>query len=614
MADSWRKFPNPHQVEKIPGTEGWERMYPYQYQFVTDDPERENYEDQMFWFYDGLHYPEPMYPFDIIWDEAWFLALSQYNTRIFGVPPVYGVDHRIINGYIYISPVPVTDPEEIGKRVPIFMERAGYYYQNWDRLHDKWVEKIRDVISQLEGTKVDPLPEYEDVSVVFEGLGQSKGYTLLKAYDQIIDLGILCWQYHFEFLNLGYAAYVTFLDFCQKAFPGIPLQRVTQMVGGIDVIMYRSDDELKKLARAAVDLGLDEMVKCSTAFTEVEKSLEGSANGKEWLGAFHKARHPWFWLSTGTGWYHHDKSWNDDLDVPLGFICIYIDKIKAGESITRPTAEVIKERDRITTEYRELLQTDEDREGFEQLLSTARTVFPYVENHLFYVEHWFHSVFWNKIREVAAIMKDYGFIADIEDVWFLTRAEIKEALWDLVTAWATHVTPRGPKHWPSEIEWRKGVYEKFRQWSPPPAVGTAPEVIQEPFTVVLWGVTNDSLAAWAKVKDAGDPSQVNELTGFPGSPGKVEGKARVCRSVAEITQLEAGEILVAPTTSPSWAPAFQKIKAAVTDVGGVMSHAAIVCREYGLPAVVGTGHATRVIQTGMTIRVDGATGSVEIVR
>ncbi|MFH1139359.1 MAG: PEP-utilizing enzyme [Pseudomonadota bacterium] len=614
MADSWRKFPNPHQVEKIPGTEGWERMYPYHYPFVTDDPERENYENQMFWFYDGLHYPEPMYPFDIIWDEAWFLALSQYNTRIFGVPPVYGVDHRIINGYIYISPVPVTDPEEIGKRVPIFMERAGYYYENWDRLHDKWVEKIKDVISRLTAVKVEPLPEYEDKSVVFDGLGVSKGYSLLKAYDEIIDLGILCWQYHFEFLNLGYAAYVTFLDFCQKAFPGIPLQRVTQMVGGIDVIMYRSDDELKKLAQAAVDLEISDAVKSSLSFAAVEETLKQSTNGKEWLGVFHKARHPWFWLSTGTGWYHHDKSWNDDLDVPLGFICIYIDKIRAGESITRPTANVIRERDRITTEYRELLQTEEDRQGFEQLLATARTVFPYVENHLFYVEHWFHSIFWNKIREVAAIMKDYGFIAGIEDVWFLSRAEIKDALWDLVTAWATGVKPRGPKHWPPEIEWRKGVYEKFRQWSPPPAVGTAPEVIQEPFTVVLWGVTNESLAAWAKVKDAGDPANVNELSGFPGSPGKVEGKARVCRSVAEIAQLQVGEILVAPTTSPSWAPAFQKIKAAVTDVGGVMSHAAIVCREYGLPAVVGTGHATRIIQTGMTIRVDGGTGKIEIVR
>jgi pyruvate,water dikinase len=59
------------------------------------------------------------------------------------------------------------------------------------------------------------------------------------------------------------------------------------------------------------------------------------------------------------------------------------------------------------------------------LLQTAKTVFPYVENHLFYVEHWFHSVFWNKVREVGEIMKDHGFINDVEDIWYLKRGEIK---------------------------------------------------------------------------------------------------------------------------------------------------------------------------------------------
>jgi pyruvate,water dikinase len=187
-------------------------------------------------------------------------------------------------------------------------------------------------------------------------------------------------------------------------------------------------------------------------------------------------------------------------------------------------------------------------------------------------------------------------------------------LWDVVTAWATGVTPRGSFTWPPEIEWRKGVMEKFRQWSPPPAIGIAPEVIQEPFTIVLWGVTNKSLADWSEVQDISDPDSITELKGFAGSPGIVEGKARVCRTAMDIRDLQEGEILVAPTTSPSWAPAFAKIKAAVTDVGGVMSHAAIVCREYGLPAIVGTGHATKIIKTGMMIRVDGSSGVVSITR
>ena len=131
---------------------------------------------------------------------------------------------------------------------------------------------------------------------------------------------------------------------------------------------------------------------------------------------------------------------------------------------------------------------------------------------------------------------------------------------------------------------------------------------------VPWGVTNDSLSSWAEISAVDNLDEITQFKGFAGSPGTVEGRVRVCRTVEEIGQLEDGEILVAPTTSPSWAPVFTKIQACVTDVGGVMSHAAIVCREYGMPAVVGTGHATKIIRTGMMLRVDGSSGAVSIAR
>ncbi len=86
---------------------------------------------------------------------------------------------------------------------------------------------------------------------------------------------------------------------------------------------------------------------------------------------------------------------------------------------------------------------------------------------------------------------------------------------------------------------------------------------------------------------------------------------RSSHSVA-LHRLEDGEILVAPITAPSWAPVFPKIRACVTDIGGMMSHAAIVCREYGVPAVTGTGFGTTQIKNGQRIRVDGSAGTVEI--
>ena len=88
--------------------------------------------------------------------------------------------------------------------------------------------------------------------------------------------------------------------------------------------------------------------------------------------------------------------------------------------------------------------------------------------------------------------------------------------------------------------------------------------------------------------------------------------ARVVMSPSELDDLEEGEILVAPITSPSWTPVFARIRGAVSDIGGIMCHAAIVSREYGLPAVVGTGTATAAIKTGQRIRVDGNVGVVTI--
>ncbi len=607
------KFMDPHDVPTIPGTEGWERMYPYQYMFSKTDPDRAAFESSQIWYYDGLHYPEPHYPFDLLWDEAWFLALSQYNSRIFIIPPAQGIDHRIVNGYVYITPVGIPDPNVIGARVPHFMERAGYYYQNWDNLFEKWKKKVTTLIEELDAVNFLELPEMEDKSVVFEGKGVSSGYHMLKKWDDLINMGLLNWQYHFEFLNLGYAAYVTFINTTNSIFPDIPLSTLTKMVSGIDVIMYRPDAELIRLARLALDIGLEEQMMKPLKAKELMAELDKTAAGKEWLKELEKSRYPWFYISTGTGWYHSHISWNDNLDIPFDSIRMHMRSIKEGKEVGRPTEKLVRERDRIVDEYLKLIKTDEDKEAFMQGLQVSRTVFPYVEDHLFYIEHWFHSIFWGKVRQVGTILEKAGFIENAdEDIWFLKRDEIKQALWDYVTAWATGVKPRGPSYWPKEIAWRKGVYQKFREWKAPPALGVPPDVVTEPFTIVLWGVTTDVLSEWLKGGDGEGPQ--DSLKGSPGSSGVVEGKARVLKNVEELVDLQEGEILVATTTSPSWAPAFVKIAGAVTDVGGPMCHAAIVCREYGLPTVVGTGRATQLIKTGDTIRIDGDAGTVKILQ
>jgi rifampicin phosphotransferase len=108
-----------------------------------------------------------------------------------------------------------------------------------------------------------------------------------------------------------------------------------------------------------------------------------------------------------------------------------------------------------------------------------------------------------------------------------------------------------------------------------------------------------------------DDLPAGALVGLPVSAGTVEGRARVILDMAE-ADLEPGDILVTAYTDPSWTPLFVTIKGLVTEVGGVMTHGAVIAREYGLPAVVGVEHATRLIQDGQRIRLHGTDGYVEI--
>ena len=108
-----------------------------------------------------------------------------------------------------------------------------------------------------------------------------------------------------------------------------------------------------------------------------------------------------------------------------------------------------------------------------------------------------------------------------------------------------------------------------------------------------------------------DDLPAGALVGLPVSAGTVEGRARVILDMAE-AELEPGDILVTAYTDPSWSPLFVAIKGLVTEVGGLMTHGAVIAREYGLPAVVGVEHATRLIRNGQRIRVHGTDGYVEI--
>ena len=169
-------------------------------------------------------------------------------------------------------------------------------------------------------------------------------------------------------------------------------------------------------------------------------------------------------------------------------------------------------------------------------------------------------------------------LRETEDIFYLTFAELDDVV----------RTNQVDEHL---IRQRKDAFRSYEALTPPRVL------------------TSDGEAVAGTYHRADVPA--GALTGLPVSAGTVEGRARVVLDLAK-ADLEEGDILVTAYTDPSWTPAFVAIKGLVTEVGGLMTHGAVIAREYGLPAVVGVEHATRLIQDGQLIRVHGTDGYIEI--
>ena len=258
--------------------------------------------------------------------------------------------------------------------------------------------------------------------------------------------------------------------------------------------------------------------------------------------------------------------WLDHLGIPLGFIRDYVARLQAGDEIERPTEQIRAERDRITAEYRELLPDDEAREVFDGKLGLARAVFPYVEDHNFYIEHWSLSIFWRKIRRLGQVLADAGFWAEADDIFYVRRDELQQAVLRL---WQRLGRRRGAdgavllarRDRPAQADHRGARAQGARAGDERATVGDHRAVHDHAL-----GITSEAVSGWLNAGVSGD----GHLGGMAASPGVVEGVARVVGGAEDLSEIQEGEVLVTRITAPSWGPVFGRIAAAVTDIGGMM--------------------------------------------
>ena len=258
-------------------------------------------------------------------------------------------------------------------------------------------------------------------------------------------------------------------------------------------------------------------------------------------------------------------------------------------TIDRPTEEVLAERDRITASTASC-SPEAERATFDETVALARLVFVYIEEHVLYIEHWMWATFWAKSKELSRALAAMGEFDEPEDMFFLRRYEVAEAIYDCVAGWSVGSRPRGADYWRPIIARRREIYDGAAGLGAAAGARPAADEVNEPFTVMLWGITTSTVGEWLTLRRRGraHAARHRRLARRRRGPGA----GRHARLGAAVGAARARSWSARPRRRRGrrCSPA---IAATVSDVGGIMSHTAIVCREYGMPAVVGTGQRGR---------------------
>ena len=265
-------------------------------------------------------------------------------------------------------------------------------------------------------------------------------------------------------------------------------------------------------------------------------------------------------------------AWREAPRPALELVLRYADEPEDG-SPARAAAIQVERRERLERELRDLALREERAGELLAALPAAQELLPVREDHNTLCDQRLAAASRYRWLSIGRLLAARELAASAEDVFYFTNEELQEAL-------ETGVAPER-----RTLDERRRQQAAYRSAQPPPVLG-------KPL--------------------AGEPSEAGTLRGTGASPGVYRGVARVTRSLAEATRLGDGEVLVCGVTAPTWTPYFAIAGAVVTDAGGALSHTAVVAREYGIPAVVGTRTGTRDIPDGALVEIDGAEGVVRL--
>ncbi len=543
---------------------------PPDFPVTWSDPE----EQRLPWQMDPMHFPDPMQRLE---GELWCGIYEAGMSPAFAAyeMPVRAKG-KLINNYHYMAMFPVVPPEEMEAQGKKAEEALGATIA---RLQERW--------------QGEWLPEIKEHLTFWEAFDLPGASTeqMLAHYDESLQRMNHLWDIHFQIVVPVYVAMGLFDDLYKDLFEDKGAFASYSLLGGFDNKTLEVGRAMWDLSRKATDAEVREVLEEKTS-GEVVATLEEFATGQAFLTELRAFLAEYG--ERGPTWSLAQPSWIEDPTPVIQNLRDYI-----GQEAGNPhenLANQIAERETALAKTRELLAgyPQQAREQFEFLLGASQVAVVLTEDHGFWID--FKSSYQVRmvLMEVGRRLAAAGVIAEASDIFHLGTDEVRAALVAL---------PQGNLQ--ERVSERKAQLKHHSTLEPPFQLGTD------------YGPPPDSPLSRGFGKFFGTPPEPSQeegmLNGHAGSPGKVRGTAKIVRTLAEAEKLERGDILVTVTTAPPWTPLFSRAGAIVTNTGGILSHCAVVAREYRIPAVVGTGAATTVFSDGQILEVDGDRGTVTVV-
>jgi len=536
-------------------------------------------EERLLWDRDRTHFPQQMTPLEADVVGALLVRGMEHAFERYAVP-VAGARARTFHGWHYSAIVPLdADADELAARADAseaaMRDAIARLDTAWD---DDWLPEIRAHLEAMEA--VDPRAVPSTVGLVD---------VLESHWERMQRL----WELHFEIVFPAYVAVSEFEDLHRELLGGEGLDAY-RLLGGFATKTFEVGCDLWRISRIALRSAAVTEVLAQEAAADVPAALQAIPEGRALLAEL-DAHLAAYGHRTAT-WGLATRSFVEDPTPVLKVLKDYATRPDA-DSPARELERQGRERDAAVAEVRERLRGYPAPivAEFHASLACAQVGLLLTEDHGFYIDAYAVSLVRDLLSEMGRRLVAEEILDDPDDVLMLTYDELRVAALDLAATEPRTIVAR-----------RRAELAAYAHVAAPKLLGTLPA-----------GPRPDSPLMRMVAKFATPPSPPSEpdtVSGFAGSAGTVTGVARVVRSLADAERLVPGEVLVAETTAPPWTPLFAVVAAVVTDTGGVLSHSAVVAREYGIPAVVGAGDATAVIQDGDLVEVDGAAGVVRIVR